>query len=302
MALVSTLYWVATNRCTNKCMHCDGVFGVGDKIKEVSIKKQIGLIKESEISFNSLKVLGGEPLLVIKRKHIKQLRPYFKCIDLLTNGILLKSNKWAFKAFNEIHLSVYGGKLVDKSIKRMRTTEHDKYWNEINGLLQKHENLYLSAPAMNLNLKEIPKLVKMGNDRKVVLTRYLGKKFNPADWKLRGMLDKLKGTKTVFKNACFGPYYEKPFLCPAGVERLCYNSYLKGITPCLFIDKILGEKLSFQTYKNSLTWRKEIQTKAYENNSCLKCKYLYECGAGCLAQHILHGRERFCQKNQTTSL
>lgn len=298
MALVSTLYWIATNRCTTKCIHCDGVFGVGDKIKEVSIQKQIGLIKESEITFNSLKVLGGEPLLVLQRKHIKQLRPNFKCIDLLTNGILLNKNKWVFKAFDEIHVSIYGGQLVDKSIKRMESSEHEKYWSEITNLLQKHDNLYLSAPVMSLNLKEIPKLVKMGNGRKVVLTRYLGNKFNPIDWKLKGLLDKLKGTKTVFKNACFGPYYGKAFLCPAGVERLCYNSYLKGITPCLFINKVLGENLSIQTYKKSLIWRKEIQTKAYENNYCLKCKYFYECGSGCLAQHILHGRECFCQKQQ----
>jgi len=294
-ALVDCLYWIATNKCTLHCMHCSGVFGVGDHVEEQSIQKQIRLIKNSEITFNTLQVLGGEPLLAIQKKHIKQLRPYFKKIVLITNGTLLPKRKWVFKSFDEIHLSVYGTKLVDKSVKRMGS-EHDAYWDEMLSLLAKKNNLFLMAAVMNFNLLEIPKLAKLSANagKRLLLVRYLGKKYNPADWKVRGLLDKLKEFNVVFKNACFGPYYNEKLLCPAGVERLCYNNYFRGVTPCLFIDKVLGEDLSLETYKSALVWRKQVQLKAYADNSCADCKFLAECGAGCMAQNLLHSKEPFC--------
>lgn len=102
----------ATQHCNYSCRGCTHISPLHEK-KELSLEqleKDLNLLRQS-VSFNHIRILGGEPLLHPGLKDLIAIIRNSKItskIRLLTNGRnLLKATEDIWSALDEIHISVY---------------------------------------------------------------------------------------------------------------------------------------------------------------------------------------------------
>jgi radical SAM protein with 4Fe4S-binding SPASM domain len=304
----TAVYWEVTDRCNMECLYC---FADGSAKNDQGLSTYEGFrVLESIATSNTqwIYFTGGEPLL---REDLFDLAQFCKDLGiktgLLTNATLIDRDIAGRIAgvFDSVAISLDSASPgINDSLRGAKT--HAKALNGLYMLLDQDVKPAVNTTVTNLNLSDIPQLIRLLSDLGLSEHRLsihmaigrgkddaLGCDENEILWALEEMIRNgawlnLKKESYSFFQARLPEPFKPKCQCGFGTNELLVDA-LGNVFPCrllkhkeLLAGNVLREPLS-KIYTTSTALSKCRAIDVDEIPNCSMCTYRYFCGGGCRA-------------------
>lgn len=174
---VQIVSWEATRACNLNCLHCGSPRETWDREQELTTEEVIGVFdrvsRQFDMSkFRHINITGGEPFV---RKDLLTIlaeisrKPYFRNIDIQTNGIIPAENQELIDIAKEygvtgMGVSIDGLKETHERFRGCRDGSFEKSLKTARLASEKGLVVTFSSVAHSQNVHQLPELFKLARD------------------------------------------------------------------------------------------------------------------------------------------